>query len=540
MEGMDGGGAAHVVGSDSSRELPAAPLATTVTQLVPVSPTDPNRALWDEEATRTGGFGLALAIICLLALPALPFHGGNATLRLMTEIGLALLAAVGLWVRRRVRRGRYTRAAFRIFLVTAASVSFVVQYYVGFFSAAPTVVAIGITFFALGDDHRWAIGASIAVAVAYALMATAFTLDLIADPGLVVVGAEVPKSVRLWAVFLIPVIFLTAVWQARLSRRATYDAMTRLGAAQRLAQEREAQLREAQRELDVVLEAGAGGAGVHTGRRAGSYLLGEVIGRGGVGEVYRASRDQTGDWAAVKVLHTHLLRDEGQLTRFQREAQATEALRSPHVVRVFETGVIDGRAPYLAMELLSGHDLAWHLRSTGRLRLPDALELARQVAIGLDTAHATGVVHRDIQPRNLFLAERSPGQAWTILDFGISKLQGTSGTLTEGMVIGTPSYMAPEQARGRASDTRADVFSLAAVLYRALTGRPPFVGPNLPSILYDLVFETPPAPSTLNPDLPRAIDEVVMRGLAKEADQRFASAGAFADALAAAAARRTS
>ncbi|HEU5058581.1 MAG TPA: serine/threonine-protein kinase [Kofleriaceae bacterium] len=528
-----GDAGAAPTGADLAVEPVAPPRAAT--QLADGPAADPQRALWQEEATRAGGFGLVLALVCLLALPTLPFHGGDVLLQALTAVGLGALALVGLWVRRRVGQGRYTRPVFRVFLVSAAAVSFVVQYYVGFFSAAPTIVAIGITFFALGDDHRWAIGASIAVSAAYAVMATAFTFDLIPDPGLVVAGDHVPRSVRIWAVFLIPVIFLTAVWQARLSRRATYDAVTRLGAALRLAQEREAQLREAQRELDVALEAGAGGAGVHTGRRAGSYLLGTVIGRGGVGEVYRASHEQTGERAAVKVLHTHLLRDEAQLTRFQREARATEELRSPHVVSVFESGLIDGRAPYLAMELLSGHDLAWHLRSTGRLSLPDALALARQVAVGLDAAHATGVVHRDIQPRNLFLAERSTGTAWIILDFGISKLQGTSGTLTEGMVIGTPSYMAPEQARGRASDVRADVFSLAAVLYRALTGRPPFGGSDLPSILYDLVFETPPLPSALNPELPRAIDDVIMRGLAKEAEARFASAGAFAAALAAAA-----
>src|SRR5688572_14487396 len=182
------------------------------------------------------------------------------------------------------------------------------------------------------------------------------------------------------------------------------------------------------------------------------------------------------------------------------------------------------------MERLTGVDLAGHLRERGRLDLDETIEMARQLAAGLEAARKAGIVHRDLKPQNVFRID-GPVPTWKILDFGVSKLVGHGGTLTQGHVIGTPQYMAPEQARGEEVDHRADVYALAAIVYRCLTGRPPFGGAGVPQILYAVVHTLPPRPSSLA-ELPPGADDVLARGLAKRPGDRFADATAFAAALA--------
>src|SRR5439155_13924929 len=138
--------------------------------------------------------------------------------------------------------------------------------------------------------------------------------------------------------------------------------------------------------------------------------------------------------------------------------------------------------------------------------LAELVELVRQIAAGLSAAHRAGVVHRDLKPANLFLVEKPGDDTWKILDFGVAKLRGSTGTLTQRAIIGTPGYMSPEQAQGREVDPRSDVFSLGAVLYRALTGRPAFSGPDLPQILFDIVYRCPTRPSEIVASLPRDVD----------------------------------
>ena len=178
-----------------------------------------------------------------------------------------------------------------------------------------------------------------------------------------------------------------------------------------------------------------------------------------------------------------------------------------------------GSVPFLAMERLRGHDLAHQLRRKRRLELPASAALAEQVAAGLEAARVAGIVHRDLKPHNVFLGQDA---LWKILDFGVSKIGG-SGTLTKGHVIGTPAYMAPEQARGEDVDHRADVYSLAAILYRAITGHPAFTGKDVPTTLYDVVYRVPTQPS-MHVQLPADVDRVLAIGLAKDARERFATA----------------
>ena len=272
--------------------------------------------------------------------------------------------------------------------------------------------------------------------------------------------------------------------------------------------------------------------GAYSGRRAGEYLLAEVIGRGAMGEVYAASHVRTGVRAAIKLLTPSALADPDLFQRFMREADILRRLSAPNVIALYDVGRDVGGAPYIAMELLDGHDLAWSLRHRQNLTLAEVVELARQVARGLDSAHQAGIVHRDLKPQNLFRVD-SAG-TWKILDFGVAKLRGSEGTLTKGAVIGTPGYMSPEQARGIDTDMGADIFSLAAVVYRVLTGRPPFSGADVPEAVFQVVFGMPSRPSELVPGLPREIDDVLAIGLAKHSEERFATAAEFAEALRAA------
>ena len=185
---------------------------------------------------------------------------------------------------------------------------------------------------------------------------------------------------------------------------------------------------------------------------------------------------------------------------------------------IYEVGTLGANgAPYIAMELLRGHDLGWHLRQRGSLPVDEVVSLAEQVGLGLEAARAAGIVHRDLKPQNVFLAQQhAAAPAWKILDFGVSRLAGTTGTLTMDQIVGTPGYMSPEQAGGREATHRSDIFSFGAVVYRALTGQPAFSGPDTPQVLYQVVYRNPPRPSLLMPGLPTDLDIVLAIAMAKD------------------------
>jgi serine/threonine-protein kinase len=182
------------------------------------------------------------------------------------------------------------------------------------------------------------------------------------------------------------------------------------------------------------------------------------------------------------------------------------------------------------MERLVGQDLAHHLRQRHRLEPLEVVQLAEQVATVIDEAAKKGLVHRDLKPQNLFFDEREPERpCWKVLDFGVSKLLG-SGTVAQNRLLGTPTYMAPEQARGNEVDSRADLYALGVVVYRALTGRPAFRGDDISALLLQVVHQMPTVPSDLG-DLPEAVDDVLLLAMAKRPEDRYASASEFAGAL---------
>jgi serine/threonine-protein kinase len=328
---------------------------------------------------------------------------------------------------------------------------------------------------------------------------------------------------------LLQVAFLAAFVMARASRRATLSAVTDYERVVRALAQREVLLHEARQDLERALQ--LGGVGRFTGQTIGSFRLGSILGRGSMGEVYDATRVSTGEPAAVKLLQPASMGNPSYLMRFLREVEVAATLDVPNVVRVLEVGNASAPIPYLAMERLQGIDLAQLLRERRRLGTEQVIELCTQAGRGIDAAGLAGVVHRDLKPQNLFLAEQAAGPPiWKVLDFGVSKLLAERGTLTQGQVVGTPVYMAPEQAQGLEVDPRADQYALAAIAYRCLTGHLPYRARDVPTIMYQVVYRMPIRPGALI-DLHEDVDAALLVAMAKDPTSRFASADQLASAL---------
>ncbi|KAB2380058.1 serine/threonine-protein kinase [Actinomadura montaniterrae] len=260
----------------------------------------------------------------------------------------------------------------------------------------------------------------------------------------------------------------------------------------------------------------------------GRYRLESLIGRGGMGEVWRALDTRLRRPVAVKALPAELADVPGAMERFEREAEATAALQHPGITVVFDVGRTEDGLAYLVMELLEGEDLQTLLRRRpGGLPVAEAAGLAAQVADALAAAHSRGIVHRDIKPANLFVL--ADGRL-KLCDFGIAGLADAATRLTQdGGSVGTPLYMAPEQYRGEAADHRSDLYAFGCVLHELLTGEPPFrSGSGLPGLMYAHLNEPPPRVGAVRPDVPPHLERLVLDLLAKEVDQRPSSAGAVA------------
>jgi predicted Ser/Thr protein kinase len=258
--------------------------------------------------------------------------------------------------------------------------------------------------------------------------------------------------------------------------------------------------------------------------RLGAYRVLKLLGHGGMGAVYLAEDIQLERLVALKVMRPELAADPGARRRFLREAKAAAKLKDDHIVAIYHVGE-HKRLPFLAMEYLRGESLEQWLRRGKSLTVGQLLRVARDITRGLAAAHAKGLIHRDIKPANLWL--EAPNGRVKILDFGLARGDKDDMQLTRtGTILGTPSYMSPEQGRGEPADARSDLFSLGCVLYRLCTGRLPFSGPNLMATLMALATTDPVPVAQVNPQIPPELAKLAMRLLAKPREDRPASAQA--------------
>ncbi|MBX7222151.1 MAG: protein kinase [Blastocatellia bacterium] len=258
----------------------------------------------------------------------------------------------------------------------------------------------------------------------------------------------------------------------------------------------------------------------------GKYLIESKIGEGGMGAVYRAKHIMMDHAVAIKVLHATLVADKTAVARFQREAQAAARIKHPNAVTVTDFGVTEDNIIYIVMELFLGQSLREMLEKQRRLDWEQAVEITRQACAALDAAHRSGVIHRDVKPDNIVIEHR-PGQGDVVkvLDFGIAKLkdeaQNTAGNLTrQGVIIGSPHYLSPEQCQSANLDARSDVYSFGVVLYEMLTGEVPFTANTPVAVALKHANEIPRSMRVDHPEIPEVLDKVVLRALSKEPDRR--------------------
>ena len=260
----------------------------------------------------------------------------------------------------------------------------------------------------------------------------------------------------------------------------------------------------------------------------GGYSLLDLVGKGGMGAVYRASDTGTGNQVALKVMAEGLNDNPSAILRFEREAEALARIQHPNIVRLFDHGTFEGQH-YMVLEYINGADLSDMLKERGSLPVSEALALLRDIAAALDTAHGQGIVHRDIKPSNIRIETNGHRRA-VLMDFGIAKIAGVHSQITEaGGLVGTLDYIAPEQIQGSPNiDARADVYSLGVLTYQMLSGELPFKHANAAAMVMAHLMEPPP----LLQSVPLPVGVTVQRAMSKKPEQRFDSAGAFVGNLA--------
>ena len=282
---------------------------------------------------------------------------------------------------------------------------------------------------------------------------------------------------------------------------------------------------------------------LQAGRLFGNYRVVRLIGEGAFGEVYLVENPLIERRAAIKVLRPMLALDTELVRRFFNEARAASAIRHPSIIEVYDAGGTPEGAPYILMEFLEGKSLKKRLAEVGRCSIAQALEVASQAGSALAAAHAVGIVHRDLKPENLFLvpdATEPGGERVKILDFGIAKVKKSGGggsasasfRTETGLIMGSPTYMSPEQCKDSADvDLRADIYSFATILYEMLAGRPPYVAATGVELLLMHLSEPPRPLRELAPDVPDHMEDAIMRALRQERSERFEAVPAFLKAL---------
>ncbi len=262
---------------------------------------------------------------------------------------------------------------------------------------------------------------------------------------------------------------------------------------------------------------------------ANRYRVDRLLGRGGMGAVYLAHDEVLEELVALKVMSSTWAADErAMVERFRREAAAARRVSSPNVIRIHDLGEAAGGLLYLSMEYFPGKTLAQMITSRGTLDSPEGRDIFRQICDGLAAAHEVGVVHRDLKPDNVLVGER---HAVKLIDFGLAKAQYMSAMTGTGLILGTPQYMSPEQVRGGEIDARSDLYSLGAMTYHAMTGRPPFVGSTPIAVGFAHCTEIPEPPRSVRANLSQRLNDVILQALAKSPSDRPQSVREFRNAL---------
>jgi serine/threonine-protein kinase len=483
-------------------------------------------AMREEEIARTRLFIRMGWLLSVAAIATVFVVDAQPVIATVFVAGLVLGIAISSGYHRAFADPRnYTERALMVLAVICMINGNLAVLFYGVYSAAPLMIVIGIHFVARTEAERVARGILVSASITYAAMSLAVLSGWVGDPGVFASDVPVGRGPLAIGTCFVLATFWLAYDTARQFRLASLAAIDDLQRATRLASQREALMDELRRDLEHALRAGPGR---FTDRVVGRFRLGAVLGRGAMGEVYEATELATGEPAAVKLLRRELVVDPDQRVRFARELRASRVLESPHVVRVLD-GSADAALPFLAMERLRGQTLAELFRHEPRLGPLALLGLCRDVAAAIDCAAAAGIVHRDLKPQNLF---RTDAGLWKVLDFGVALLASDPGATGDG-VVGTPHYMAPEQAQGLRADLRADLYALGAVAYRCATGRHPLDAAEPAALLYAIVHRMPVRPGALA-TVPRDFDRWCALALAKSPDRRFASGEAMARALAAA------
>ncbi len=481
----------------------------------------PMEALERDEIMRTRKFCMIAAIVgtagglTAMLLPGDP----TATLLVLSGVGAAYVAIALLWWRARDPLEFRRPSTGLGWFIPAVSVTTAIPYF-GVYSPAPMILVLGVYFTGLGKSTRLAYAVYIVCAGVQLVTSALVITGATHDTGLITVDLSTRNQLLVQG--LVQFVLLATFITARMSRRTALVAVGELERAVRIAAHREALLLEAREELERAL---ASGRGRFSGQTLSGYELGSVIGRGAMGEVYEAQSPTSGDPVAIKLLSQASLGNPQHVMRFLRELRTAAGIDSPHVVKVIEIG--EQPVPYLVMERLEGMTLAEILKGKRYMSAGEVGDLILQIGAGITAAAHAGIVHRDLKPQNLFLHR---GQ-WKILDFGVARAIDQGDTLTSGHVVGTPSYMAPEQAAGGHVDHCTDLYALAAIAYRCLTGQPPYAGGEIAETLYRVVHTRPKRPTEIAPHLRVDVDLVLAIGLARRPSERFGAAIDFAGAL---------
>lgn len=255
----------------------------------------------------------------------------------------------------------------------------------------------------------------------------------------------------------------------------------------------------------------------------GKYFVEKLVGQGGMGNVYKARHLHMDTTVAIKILHPHLVTDATSVERFRREARAALAVDHPNAIKVMDFGVSNGQTVYLVMEFLEGQSLREIIKKNGAISPARTVEIAKQICGALEAAHAKNIIHRDMKPDNIILLNPgTPQEVVKVLDFSIAKLKTADGAgLTQqGMVVGTPQYMSPEQGEGRELDQRSDLYSVGVILYEMLTGQLPFKAASPVALVLKHIHSLPKPLRELNEQVPKAIEAVVLKALSKKREER--------------------